>query len=428
MTPDTFEAWLSHIEKLHAQTIDLGLDRMNIMLRRLNIKFDCPVFTVGGTNGKGSTCAFIEGALLAGGYSVGVHTSPHLIRFNERVRLNGKEASDEDLIAQFKKVERARKDMTLSYFEYTLLTILLFFMENRPDALVLEIGLGGRLDAVNTVEPTVSIITSVGLDHTAYLGKTRESVGWEKAHIYRSGKPAVCSDPNPPISLIQYAEKIQSHLLLIGEDFGFHHEQGAKVWDFYGSGEEMRGLPLPTMMGEHQLSNASGAFEALMCVNDRLPVKREAFEKALLTTKVPGRFSQVRSTPNIYLDVGHNPHAAVELAKTLDTLPSEGKVKAVFGMLSDKDRSEVCRLLSDKFDFWYAADLSSERGGKAEDLEKYLLSAGVSSQFIRKHPTVAEALSRAIEESSPADKIIVFGSFLTVAAAMEFLKEPLSNE
>lgn len=426
MTPKTFDEWLSHIETLHAQTIDLGLDRMNVMLKRLQIRFDCPVFTVGGTNGKGSTCAFIENALLAGGYSVGVHTSPHLIRFNERVRLNGKEASDEELTEQFKKVEETRGDMTLSYFEYTLLAILLFFMKKKPDALVLEIGLGGRLDAVNTVEPTVSVITSIGLDHTAYLGKTRESVGWEKAHIYRPGKPAVCADPNPPITVGQYVDKIGAQLLLIGKDFGWRHEAGNSVWDFYGAGSEMRGLPVPSMLGEHQLSNASGAFEALLCVRHRLPLERACFEQALLKTKIPGRFSMVRSKPGIYLDVGHNPHAAVELAKTLDTLPQEGRKLAVFGMLSDKDRAEVCRILASKFDLWFAADLGSARGGRAAELQKFLTEEGVDAKNIKTFPSVRDALTEAIEHSSAADKIIIFGSFLTVAAAMDVLKEPVS--
>lgn len=276
MNFDTLDQWLSHIEKLHSQTIDLGLERMNEMIKRLGIHFDCPVFTVGGTNGKGSTCAFLESALLESGYSVGVHTSPHLIRFNERVRLNGKDASDEDLMLMFSKVEQARGEMTLSYFEYTLLGILLLFMEKKPDALVLEIGLGGRLDAVNTIEPTVSIITSVGIDHTAYLGETRDKIGWEKAHIYRPGKSAVCADDDPPASLVNYAREIGAKLLVRGKDFAAIHVPGRDTWDFVGSKGKLKDLPLPTMPGEHQLSNASGAIEALQCVSDRLEVGRDS--------------------------------------------------------------------------------------------------------------------------------------------------------
>ena len=341
---ETLDAWLHHIEGLHAQAIDLGLDRMETMLKRLDIRFKCPVFTVGGTNGKGSTCAFIESALLAGGYSVGVHTSPHLIRFNERVRINGEDAKDEELIRQFEKVEAARGEMTLSYFEYTLLGILLLFAEKDLDAVVLEIGLGGRLDAVNTVEPSVSVITSIGIDHTAYLGTTRESIGWEKAHIYRSGKPAICADANPPITVEQYADKIGAELLVIGKTFRFEHNHGDKTWNFFGSRGELRNLPLPTMPGEHQLNNASGAFEALQCMQGKLPLKREAFESALLNTRITGRFSKVRNAPEVYLDVGHNPHAAKELAKTLSGLPKATRQVAVFGMLSDKDRAQVCRI------------------------------------------------------------------------------------
>lgn len=420
---ETLDAWLHHIEGLHAQTIDLGLDRMETMLKRLDIRFKCPVFTVGGTNGKGSTCAFIESALLAGGYSVGVHTSPHLIHFNERVRINGEDAKDEELIRQFEKVEAAREDMTLSYFEYTLLGILLLFAEKNLDAVVLEIGLGGRLDAVNTVEPSVSVITSIGIDHTAYLGTTRESIGWEKAHIYRPGKPAICADANPPITVEQYADKIGAELLIIGKNFKFEHVHGSKTWNFLGSRGELKVLPLPTMPGEHQLSNASGAFEALQCMQDKLPLKREAFESALKNTRITGRFSKVRNAPEVYLDVGHNPHAAKELAKTLSELPKATCQAAVFGMLSDKDRAQVCQIMASSFDKWYVSDLHGPRGGTAKDLCAMLGEAGVPQEKIRTFKTVEEAIQQALEEAQETDRIVTFGSFLTVASAIEFLKE-----
>lgn len=425
---ETLDAWLHHIEGLHAQTIDLGLDRMETMLKRLNIRFNCPVFTVGGTNGKGSTCAFIESALLAGGYTVGVHTSPHLIRFNERVRINGEDAGDEDLIRQFEKVEAARGEMTLSYFEYTLLGILLLFAEKNLDAVVLEIGLGGRLDAVNAVEPSVSVITSIGIDHTAYLGKTRESIGWEKAHIYRPGKPAVCADANPPITVEQYSEKIGAQLLVIGRNFKFEHRQGCLTWNFSGSKGELNNLPLPTMPGEHQLNNASGAFEALQCLQRKLPLKREAFETALLKTRITGRFSKVRNAPEVYLDVGHNPHAAKELAKTLGDLPKVPRQSAVFGMLSDKDRAQVCRIMACSFDKWYVSDLEGPRGGTAEDLSKLLGEAGVAAEKVQSFKSVEEALARALEDARETDRIVTFGSFLTVASAVKFLKERVGRD
>lgn len=424
---ETLDAWLHHIEGLHAQAINLGLDRMETMLKRLDIRFKCPVFTVGGTNGKGSTCAFIESALLAGGYSVGVHTSPHLIRFNERVRINGKDAKDEELIRQFEKVEAARGEMTLSYFEYTLLGILLLFAEKDLDAAVLEIGLGGRLDAVNTVEPSVSVITSIGIDHTAYLGTTRESIGWEKAHIYRSGKPAICADANPPITVEQYADKIGAELLVIGKNFRFEHNHSDKTWNFYGSRGELRNLPLPTMSGEHQLNNASGAFEALQCMQGKLPLKREAFESALLNTRITGRFSKVGNAPEVYLDVGHNPHAAKELAKTLSELPKATRQVAVFGMLSDKDRPQVCRIMVSSFNKWYLSDLQGPRGGIAQDLCAMLSEAGVPQEKIQTFKTVEEALQRAIEEAHETDRIVTFGSFLTVASAIEYLKEKVGR-
>lgn len=426
MNFDTLDQWLSHIEKLHSQTIDLGLERMNEMIKRLGIHFDSPVFTVGGTNGKGSTCAFLESALLESGYSVGVHTSPHLIRFNERVRLNGTDASDEDLMLMFSKVEQARGEMTLSYFEYTLLGILLLFMEKKPDALVLEIGLGGRLDAVNTIEPTVSIITSVGIDHTAYLGETRDKIGWEKAHIYRPGKSAVCADDDPPASLVNYAREIGAKLLVRGKDFAAIHVPGRDTWDFVGSKGKLKDLPLPTMPGEHQLSNASGAIEALQCVSDRLEVGRDSICAALLATKVTGRFSKVSTKPDIYLDVGHNPHAAKELAKTLQQIP--GPKAAVFGMLSDKDRKQVCEIMKNTFDVWYLCDLEGPRGGKAEDLKAFLVESGVLAERIRTFDNVKTALETAVNERGGTDKITVFGSFLTVASAIEDLKVPVGRD
>ena len=371
---ETLDAWLHHIEGLHAQAIDLGLDRMETMLKRLDIRFKCPVFTVGGTNGKGSTCAFIESALLAGGYSVGVHTSPHLIRFNERVRINGEDAKDEELIRQFEKVEAARGEMTLSY-----------------------------------------------------LGTTRESIGWEKAHIYRSGKPAICADANPPITVEQYADKIGAELLVIGKTFRFEHNHGDKTWNFFGSRGELRNLPLPTMPGEHQLNNASGAFEALQCMQGKLPLKREAFESALLNTRITGRFSKVRNAPEVYLDVGHNPHAAKELAKTLSGLPKATRQVAVFGMLSDKDRAQVCRIMVSSFNKWYLSDLQGPRGGIAQDLCAMLSEAGVPQEKIQTFKTVEEALQRAIEEAHETDRIVTFGSFLTVASAIEYLKEKVGR-
>ena len=239
----------------------------------------------------------------------------------------------------------------------------------------------------DTVEPSVSVITSIGIDHTAYLGTSRESIGWEKAHIYRPGKLAICADANPPITVEQYADKIGAELLIIGKNFKFEHVHGSKTWNFLGSRGELKGLPLPTMPGEHQLSNASGAFEALQCMQDKLPLKREAFESALKNTRITGRFSKVRNAPEVYLDVGHNPHAAKELAKTLSELPKATCQAAVFGMLSDKDRAQVCQIMASSFDKWYVSDLHGPRGGTAKDLCAMLGEAGVPQEKIRTFKT-----------------------------------------
>lgn len=416
--------WLEHIEHLHSKPIDMGLERMKKMLELMNIKFDCPVIIVGGTNGKGSVCSYLEHILLAQGYKVGVHTSPHLIRFNERAKINGSYVSDEDLCKHFEKVEKARGQTTLSYFEYTLLGILSLFQEKKPDALVLEIGLGGRLDAVNTVEPTVSVITSVGIDHTSFLGNTREEIGWDKAHIYRTGKPAICGDLNPPVTLVEYAEEIGAHLELAGRDFTALKNDD-NTWDYQGPNWHLSQLPEPAMKGVYQINNAAAALAALEAIQTRLKVERESIEQGLKTAVLSGRFQKIGSDPEMIIDVGHNPHAATQLAETLKQVSGKGRTLAVFGMLSDKDRKKVCEIMKPCIDEWFLADLPTIRGGKAEDLGFYLTEAGVDSKKLKKFSSVKEALQNALESSQSTDRILVFGSFVTVSEVLELLNVPI---
>lgn len=417
----TLDEWLHFIETLHSKAIDLGLERMQTMLKRMEIRFSCPVITVGGTNGKGSTCNCMEQILLSQGYKVGVHTSPHLIRFNERARINGSFVSDEELIRHFKKVEEARKELTLSYFEYTLLGILSLFKEKDLDVLILEIGLGGRLDAVNTVESDAAIVTSIGIDHVAFLGDTREKIGWEKAHIYRKGKPAVCADPEPPLTLVEFAENLGSDFITYGRDYSFFRGGQEPSWSYDFRGTHFFKLPLPALEGEHQLRNAAGAITVLLSLQDKLPVSEEAICSGLRRMEVTGRFQKVSENPEIILDVGHNPHAAKELAKTLNVHPVTGRKIAVMGMLKDKDRAQVCRILSQSFDFWFLADLWGPRGGSACELKEFLLEVGVQEDRILCFDNVENAVKASINMADSTDTIVVLGSFLTVTGALQYL-------
>ena len=414
--------WLGFIEQLHAKPIDLGLERMQAMVARMGIRFDCPVVTVAGTNGKGSTCAMMERIWREAGYKTAMHTSPHLIRFNERAFLDGREASDEALIEAFRKVEEARGGMTLSYFEYTGLAILKFFQDAAPDVVILEIGLGGRLDAMNTIDPDVSIVAAVGIDHTAFLGSTREAIALEKAHIYRPGRPAICSDPVPPETLIDHAEKIGAKLLLVNRDFKVdEHEDGS--FDFT-MGANVWHLPKPALLGENQYRNASGALAAVTSLLDRLPVNEEAVARGLRNVRITARFELVTEDPcRTLIDVGHNPQAAEVLAQNLHATKAPGeKTLAVFGMLTDKDRESVVRLTAPEINRWFIAGLPGPRGGSAEDLKAKMLAGGADEGAIESFGSIAEALAAARKaaqgENNPV-RIIIFGSFVTVGEALE---------
>ncbi len=430
MEKKTLSEWLAHIEALHggADKIDLGLDRMREMISRMGIRFKCPVLTVAGTNGKGSTCAMLESILRAAGLRVGMHTSPHMLRFNERAWLLGREATDAELCRVFAEVEAKRDGMILSYFEFTALGILKLFAESELDAVVLEIGLGGRLDAINAIDPTVSIVTTVGIDHTAFLGPDRESIGREKSFVYRSapGHAAVCADPEPPASVLRHAEEIGADLRLVGRDFRAV-EHGNDTFDYLGRTLRLPGLPRPALAGEMQVANAAGALavlEALLELHPEIRVPREAVETGLRSVVITGRFQRIAEKPLLILDAGHNPHAAVELARNLGSPSSRvsGRTIAVCGMLKDKDRMHVAGIVKGSVDLWRLASLTGPRASTADDLEAEFLKAGVPEEAVKKFGSVAEALRFAREEAGSADRIIVFGSFVTVSAAIESLR------
>ncbi|GIL04762.1 MAG: bifunctional folylpolyglutamate synthase/dihydrofolate synthase [Betaproteobacteria bacterium] len=417
--PAALEAWLTRIERLHHRPIDLTLDRVRTVADRLDLRFDCPVFVVGGTNGKGSTCAMLDSILRAAGYRVGLYTSPHLLRFNERARIGGVEADDAALIEQFEAVEAARDDTSLTYFEFTTLAALRLFARARLDALVLEVGLGGRLDAVNIVDGDCAIVTSIALDHVDYLGPTREHIGFEKAHIYRSGQPAICGDPEPPASLIDVATKLGADLWLFGRDFNYAGDR--QQWAYGGRTQRRSGLPYPALRGANQLLNASGALAALEALAQRLPVSQQAVRQGLLTVEIAGRFQVLPGRPAVVLDVAHNPHAAAVTASNLDAMGFYPQTHAVFGVLRDKDIDGVIAKVFDRIDRWHLAPTQGERGCDAQVLADRVRAAARARKAeaaLQTYASIEEAYRGALGAASVDDRILVFGSFFTVAGAI----------
>ena len=394
----------------------MGLDRVADVRGRMDATFGCPVFIVTGTNGKGSTCALLESMLVAAGYRTGLYTSPHLTSYNERVRIDGSPAADEALVAAFNAVEDARGDVPLTYFEHGTLAAFWLFARADLAAAVLEVGLGGRLDAVNVIDADVAIVTSVDLDHMDYLGPTREDIGREKAGIFRAGRPVVCGEPNPPAALLAHARVLGAPLSLIGRDYGFTAGEGQ--WDYWGPGVRRHGLPHPALRGAIQLVNAATAITALDLLHDRLHVSAGALRTGLVSVELAGRFQVLPGRPTIVLDVAHNPHAARVFAAALGTMGFHPRTIAVFGMLADKDIGGVVAAMIPRVDRWHVATLPPPRGASAASVHDALAAAGVASADVRTFDDVASAYRAARGEADEADRIVVFGSFLTVAAAL----------
>lgn len=413
MTQAALGEWLARLETLHSRPIDLGLDRVRLVADRLGLErgLACVSVVVGGTNGKGSTCAMLEAILRAAGYRVGLYTSPHLLKFNERVRVDGSDVSDAALIEQFEAVETARAAVSLTYFEFTTLAALRLFAVARLDAAVLEIGLGGRLDAVNIVDADAAIVTSVDIDHTEYLGSTREAIGFEKAHIFRSQRPAICSDPQPPQSLLAHAARIGADFWRFGQDFNYQGDR--QQWSYGGRAVRRASLPYPALRGANQLLNASGALAALEALAGKLPVSQQAVRQGLLTVDVPGRFQVLPGRPTTILDVAHNPHAAAVLAANLDSMSYHPETYAVFGMLRDKDFAGVIARMRGRIDHWHVGPTEGARGLTASTLADALRAAG--ERTVTEHTSIAAAFAAARSGTSADDRIVAFGSFLTVA-------------
>jgi dihydrofolate synthase/folylpolyglutamate synthase len=406
----SLQAWLQHIEQQHPQAIALELERVASVLARMKLALPFPVVTVGGTNGKGSTCAMLESILRCAGYRTGLYSSPHLLRYNERVRIAGNEACDDALCESFAAVERARGNVALTYFEFGTLAAFHLFAKERIDVAVLEVGLGGRLDAVNVIDPDCAVLTSIGIDHVDFLGPTREDIGREKAGIFRPGRPAVIAEPDPPQAVL----RAPGEKLLLGRDFGFHVQ--AAQWTYYGPVGRRGGLAYPALRGKIQLRNAAAALCALEALRARLPVAMQDVRRGLAEVQIAGRFQVLPGRPQVILDVAHNAQAAQVLADNLAESGYARETIAVCGMLRDKDIGAVVRELAPRVTRWYLASLPGPRGASAAQIAAHLQGDA------HHHDSPASAFAAARAAAGEGDKIVVFGSFLTVADVMAWLK------
>lgn len=413
--PSTLTDWLTHLESLHPKTIALGLDRVAQVKLRLDLHPDFPVIVVGGTNGKGSVCAMLEAILFAAGYRVGCYTSPHLLHYNERVRVAKQPASDAELCASFEKIEQVRGDIALTYFEFGTLAAMQCFIGHRVEVAILEVGLGGRLDAVNVFDNDCAVVTSVDIDHVDYLGDTREKIAFEKAGIYRAGRVAICADPNVPASLRAHAQDIGAELWCIGSDFGCTPHQGQ--WDYRSKAGSRNALPHPALRGAFQLNNASAVLAVLDAMQKTLPVSMAAVRRGLTEVQLAGRFQFVPGKPQLILDVAHNPHAARSLAQNFANLPP-AKTFAVFAMLKDKDMRGVAESMDPHIDTWLVAGIVAPRGASSGELEQVLQTAAVRGK-IQRFDDIGAAVRFAYKAAGENDRIAAFGSFYTVAAVMQ---------
>ena len=417
-SPATLDVWLAHCEQLHPKSIDMTLQRVGSVRERLGLRFDVPVITVAGTNGKGSSCAMLESIARHAGYRTGLYIKPHLVHFEERCRIGGQSVAAEELLPHFAAVEAARGDVSLTYFEFTTLAIMRALSLAELDVVILEVGLGGRLDAVNTVDGDCALITSIDLDHMDYLGPDRESIGFEKAGILRAGRPAVISDPVPPASVLRHAADIGADLWLVGRDF--NHSGDRQQWSWSGRGRRHNALAYPALRGANQLLNASGVLAVFEALRERLPITAQAVRNGLATVELPGRFQIVPGQPVLVLDVAHNPQAAAALAFNLDQMGFYPRTHAVFGAMHDKDIAGMVTRLAALVDRWYLSDLPLPRAASAEELERTLRAMlPTQAEPPSRHGSPSEALRAALAAADPADRIVVFGSFLCVGGVLK---------
>jgi dihydrofolate synthase/folylpolyglutamate synthase len=409
----TLSDWLHWQEQLHPKSIDLGLARVREVWRRMHADdFACPVITVAGTNGKGSCVAMLQAIYREAGYGVGSYTSPHIWRYNERIRIDAKPVADEVICEAFARVDGARQDISLTYFEFGTLAALDIFKQHALDVIILEVGLGGRLDAVNIIDADVALITSIDLDHTQWLGADREAIAREKAGILRENNIGIVVDTEPPASLLDDAQSLGNRLLCLGRDFKYEQEQGS--WSWRSDARHRVGLPQPALAGAHQLRNAAGVIMAVESLQSRLPVSIAHVRHGLLTVRLPGRFYVIPGEVTHIYDVAHNPAAAAQLAMTLQAMRPGGAVHAVFSALADKDLAGMVAPLCEVVTHWYIAPLNVARAATLQDMID-ALSRGCPQAPISQCQDLAAAYAMANQDALSGDVVLVYGSFYTVA-------------
>jgi len=421
--PTTLADWLARCERLHPKEIDMTLARVRLVKERLGIEFTVPVIAVAGTNGKGSTCAMLEAIALQAGYRVGLYSKPHLVHFEERCRVNGRMIDGAALLPHFEAVERARGDTSLTYFEFTLLAIARLLAETPLDLVILEVGMGGRLDAVNAFDADCAIITSIDIDHAEYLGSDRETIAIEKAGIMRAGKPVIVSDPMAPQSLTSEAQRVGAELWLLGRDFNIAGDK--QQWSWAGRHKRFNAMAYPALRGANQLLNAAGVLAAFEALRDRLPISAQAVRNGFALVELPGRFQVVAGQPTLVLDVAHNPHAVATLAQNLDQMGFFPRTHAVFGIMADKDIAAILARMAPLVDHWHFTDLPMPRAARAQDLAAAYGRLGVKGPggpepvTLACHAQPLQALTAALEAADPTDRIVVFGSFHTVGGVLQ---------
>lgn len=426
---NSLDAWLDWQSSLNPAEIDLGLDRIADVLQRMGLsqQFNCPLIMVAGTNGKGSVVALLEAIATAAGYNVCSYTSPHITRYNERIRINGECIDDDSLCRSFERVDQARGTQPLTYFEFGTLAAVDCFKSAQPDLVIMEIGLGGRLDAVNIMEPDVSVITSIAIDHTEWLGDDREAIATEKAGILRENKPAVCGDREPPASLLDIAEQKSVELFLSGNNFSFEQQPGEQesLWELHSPFGSLQNLPEPSLTGDFQKGNAAVAIVALQALPMKLEITVDDIRQGLVTAQLKGRFEILKQQPLVIADVAHNPHAVASLVAQLQSQPIAGKTHMVIAMLADKPASEVVELLVPVADDWYTAGLEDQpRGLSSNAMASVVKSAllahtGADVKLCAEH-TVEDAIAAAMSAAGAQDRVVILGSFYTVAAAAHY--------
>jgi dihydrofolate synthase/folylpolyglutamate synthase len=405
--------WLDWQKTSHVRTIDLSLDRVEIVHARMGIDHQPLTITVSGTNGKGSSVAFLDSILRQQGYRVGTYTSPHIVNYNERIRINGVPIDDQSICSAFERIDAVRNDISLSFFEFGTLAALDIFSRHQVDVQLLEVGLGGRLDATNVIDADVAIVTNISIDHVYWLGQTRNQISLEKAGIMRSGVAAVIGDPDPPEAMMEWVKSHSVPVSLLGRDYSF--ECDASHWRWHGTNQHYDNLPLPGLRGSHQFENAAAVIQALSLVADRLPVSERSIKNGVEAVKLPGRFQFIDSQPALLIDVAHNPQSAALLAQNIRHYYPDRRVYALFSVMADKDIGKIIDLMKGLVEKWYPVPLEIERAASTDEIVSVLSQRGISA-YSKPLNNFDEAWKAVTEDvTSSADMILIFGSFFLVS-------------